>query len=235
MSNNELYDGRAYNYETGRPSYAKNLIDSMYNDFGITRASVIADIGSGTGKFSRLLLERGSKVLCVEPNQDMRTIAEQELLKYRNFYSICGHAEKTTLQENSVDYITSAQAFHWFDTVKFRQECQRIIKRDGKAFLIWNVEDYNNVINQELDTIFKKYCPDIKDSKGRAKLDKKIKAFFARQFEYMSFDYPLIFDQESFISKCLSSSYSLKESDKRYPEYIDDLHTGGFSAERSLP
>jgi len=161
----------------------------------------------------------------VEPNADMRKIAEQELNSYSNFHSICGDAEHTTLQENCIDCIVSAQAFHWFDVEKFRQECLRIIKRDRKVFLIWNVEDSNDCTNQELDMIFQQYCPDIKKSKGKTKLDDKIRFFFGGRYEYLSFDYPLFLDKEKFISKCLSSSYALTRGDKYYYEFIHALYS----------
>ncbi len=75
----------------------------------------MADIGSGTGIFSHQLLERDLTVFGVEPNDDMRMMAEQSLNLYSRFKSIKATAENTTLKENSVDLVTVAQAFHWFD------------------------------------------------------------------------------------------------------------------------
>jgi len=62
MNNATLYNGRAKDYTEGRPGYCPKLIDCIYDDFAIGKLSVIADIGSGTGKFSKLLLERGNEV-----------------------------------------------------------------------------------------------------------------------------------------------------------------------------
>ena len=89
------FDGRAEDYTTGRPGYAQELIEYLYTRFGISDESVIADIGSGTGKFARYLLDRGSEVYCVEPNPDMRHMAERELNGYTNFHSVIGTAENT--------------------------------------------------------------------------------------------------------------------------------------------
>lgn len=218
------FDGRARDYIVGRPSYAEELIKCLYCDYGISESSVIADIGSGTGKFAKHLLERGSEVYCVEPNDDMRSVAESELSGYKNFHSVLGNAENTALETGFVDYVTTAQAFHWFDVKKFRRECSRILKDNGKVFLIWNVRDDTDFLNQELYQIYSKYCPNFKGfSGGIEKDDPRIKEFFNGQYDYVSFDNPLCFDKEKFIARSLSGSYSLREDDKEYAEYIEAL------------
>ena len=125
--NEERFTGKADVYKKFRPSYPKELIDYLYSQVGFSQDSVIADIGSGTGIFSRLLLECGSQVYCVEPNDDMRQTAEKDLAGFRNFISVNAAAENTGLQEKSVHFVTAAQAFHWFDRQAYKLECQRIL------------------------------------------------------------------------------------------------------------
>lgn len=224
MDTTKKFDGRAKDYTTSRPSYAEKLIDCFYDDYGISESSIIADIGSGTGKFAKHLLEKGSEVYCVEPNEDMRSMAESELCGYKNFHSVQGDAENTMLETGLVDCITTAQAFHWFDVKKFKKECSRIIKNSGKVFLIWNVRDDADLLNQELYHIYSKYCPNFQGfSGGIEKDDPRIKEFFCGKYEYVSFDNPLYFDKEKFISRSLSGSYSLKEGDEEYAEYMEAL------------
>ena len=224
MDTTMKFDGRAKDYITGRPSYAEELIDCLYSNYGISESSVIADIGSGTGKFAKHLLERGSEVYCVEPNNAMRCIAESELCGYKSFQSVLGDAENTTLETGLVDFVTTAQAFHWFDVKKFRQECSRIIKNNGKVFLVWNVRDNTDLLNRELYQIYSKYCPDFKGfSGGIEKDDPRIKELFNGQYDYVASDNPLYFDKEKFIARSLSGSYSLKEGDKEYAEYMEAL------------
>lgn len=225
MDTTKKFDGRAKDYTTSRPSYSIELIDYLYGNYELSEASAVADIGSGTGKFSKHLLDRRSEVYCVEPNDDMRCVAESELYEYKNFHSVAGNAENTTLKNNFVDFITTAQAFHWFDVSKFKQECLRIIKNGGKVFLIWNIRDYDDILNQEWHKVFSRYCPDFRGfSNGIERDDIKIKAFFDKGYDYVSFDYPLIFDREGFIKRSLSSSYSLKENNKNYEQYISALN-----------
>ena len=224
MDNTQKFTGLADNYTIGRPAYADAFIESLYSRYEFSKQSVIADIGSGTGKFAKQLLEKGSFVYCVEPNDDMRSVAVKELGKYRGFRSVDGTASETKMDAGSVDYVTAAQAFHWFDTVLFKKECKRILRNNGKVFLIWNIRDASSEINQNSFEIYSKYCPNFKGFGGGVqKNDIRIKQFFEDRYEYIEFDNPLFYDQNTFISRSLSGSYSLRKGDEHFNEYLDAL------------
>ncbi|MCH5320159.1 MAG: class I SAM-dependent methyltransferase [Eubacterium sp.] len=221
MDSTKIFNELAQNYTIGRPIYADSLIDSLYADYGFSDKSTIADIGSGTGKFSSQLLDRKSLVYCVEPNDDMRIIAEAELKACDNFHSVKGTADNTCLEDNSADFITVAQAFHWFDVDAFKKECKRILKPDGRIVLIWNTRNLSADINQKCAEIYKKYCAKFRGFNGGiAHDDERIKRFFDKGYELKEFDNPLYYDKEKFINRCLSSSYSLKPNDAGYDEYM---------------
>ena len=115
MDTTLLYTSRSSSYEKARPGYPEALIDYIFRELQSPEATTIADIGSGTGKFTQLLLKRGSRVYAVEPNEEMRLIAEKKLQDYPRFISLDGSASNSKIEEK-VDAITVAQAFHWFDT-----------------------------------------------------------------------------------------------------------------------
>ena len=224
MDNTKKFSNRAEDYTNGRPSYAQSFINMLYDELGFNENSVIADIGSGTGKLSKQLLEKGSKVFCVEPNDDMRRIAEKELSQFDKFISVNGTSSDTKLEDNSVDFITVAQAFHWFDADEFKKECKRILKDNGKVILIWNTRDLNSEFNKKSYSIYKKYCPEFKGYHGGMKDDdSRISDFFNGNCERISFENPLEFTKEKYIKRSLSASYSLKEGDKNFEQYLKEL------------
>ena len=219
------FNDMALVYTKGRPAYADKFLVDLYEKFECSANSIIADIGSGTGKFSKQMLERGSYVYSIEPNEDMRNQAIIELGKYRNSCIIAGDSSYTTLQDDSVDFVTVAQAFHWFDTELFKKECKRIIKTGGKVFLIWNMRDMSSDFVQETYKIYKKYCPQfIGFGGGIQKNDVRIKTFFDDKYERLEYDNPLYYDRDKFISRSLSGSYSLKQQDTNYEEYVNQLN-----------
>lgn len=105
---------------------------------GRSGASVVADIGAGTGKLTAELLGRGWQVCAVEPNDDMRAALVARLAEDERLTVVGAPAESTSLPDASVDLVTVAQAFHWFDIPAFRAECRRILRPGGQIALIWN-------------------------------------------------------------------------------------------------
>ncbi len=116
MSNapTERFSNRVDNYVKYRPGYPVEVLTYLKDKFNLTAMSTIADIGSGTGIFTKLLLDEGYAVYAIEPNEAMPQAAEATLVSYKNFYSIPGAAEATGLEADSIDLVVCAQAFHWF-------------------------------------------------------------------------------------------------------------------------
>jgi SAM-dependent methyltransferase len=129
---------RVEDYVRFRPSYPAGVFDALARDAGWQPGQRVADIGSGTGIFAGLLLERGNTVFAVEPNHAMRAAAEKALGAHARFRSVKGEAEATTLAGASVGGVTAAQAFHWFHRPAVRGEFQRILRPGGWLAIIWN-------------------------------------------------------------------------------------------------
>ena len=138
VNSTQRFSSRVDTYVRFRPSYPNQIIEILGLECGLTRHSVIADIASGTGIFTCLLLEHGNRVHGVEPNAEMRAAGEEFLAKYPKFTSVNGTAEATTLPDKSVDLITCAQAARWFVREKAMPEFQRILRPGGYLVLIWN-------------------------------------------------------------------------------------------------
>jgi ubiquinone/menaquinone biosynthesis C-methylase UbiE len=138
--NNPLtrFSSRAENYAKYRPGYPPGVLDILKSECGLTKGSVVADVGSGTGILAEILLKNGNLVFGVEPNEAMRVLAEDLLKSYKQFVSVEGSAETTGLANETVDFITAAQAFHWFDRAATKREFQRILRPGGWVVLVWN-------------------------------------------------------------------------------------------------
>ena len=107
---------------------------------GVLRPSdVVADVGSGTGILTALLLDHGNTVHAVEPNAAMAAEATARLGGNPRFHAVAGRAEATGLPDASCDVVTAAQAFHWFDIDPTRREFRRILRPGGAVVLVWNI------------------------------------------------------------------------------------------------
>jgi SAM-dependent methyltransferase len=134
------FSQRVDNYIKYRPRYPDAVLDLLRAECQLQITHTIADIGSGTGLLSELFLRNGNSVFGVEPDPQMRSAGEYYLRDYRAFTSIAATAEATTLPDESVDFVTAGQAFHWFDLPLARLEFGRILRPDGWIVLVWNVQ-----------------------------------------------------------------------------------------------
>lgn len=133
------FSDRVADYVKYRPGYPAEVITLLRARGHLHPGSQVADIGSGTGIFSQLLLDAGAEVFAVEPNAGMRSAAESSLGGHPLFHSIAASGETTTLESGSIDLIIAAQAFHWLDRSRARSEFTRLLRPGGEITLIWNV------------------------------------------------------------------------------------------------
>ena len=134
MDNTKRFDGRADSYAKGRPGYPSELVERLATWAQLTKESTVADIGAGTGIFSGQLAETGARVFAVEPNDDMRQRANLSGSIAQRVTWVEGTAEHTGLADTSVDLVTAAQAFHWFDGPAFRDECLRVLRGSSGTY-----------------------------------------------------------------------------------------------------
>lgn len=223
MDYTSRFDGKGEIYAKARPKYAAALFAYFKNALRIPAGSVFADVGSGTGIFTEQLLHCGYRVFAVEPNADMRKQAEEKLSHNENFISVSGSDADMKLPSHSVDYITAAQAFHWFDAEAFRRECRRVLKPGGRVILVYNSRDENAACTRALAALRQSFTPEFHGfSNGIS--DEACRAFFAESCAVFRADNTQVYDRQGYLNRVLSSSYSLKESDVRYAEYLNEIN-----------
>jgi SAM-dependent methyltransferase len=121
-------------YERGRPGYPVEAVAWLTGE----RPLDVVDLGAGTGKLTRSLVELGHHVTAVEPLPEMLALlraAAQEAV------AVAGSAERIPLPDESSDVVVAAQAFHWFDHVVAMPEIARVLRPGGRLALVWNTRD----------------------------------------------------------------------------------------------
>jgi len=223
MDHRNRFDGKGEIYAKARPQYEAGLFNYLKDTLRIVEGSIFADIGSGTGIFTEQLLNCGYKVYAVEPNNDMRKKAEERLSQNQNFVSVEGNASNMNLPDRTVDVITAAQAFHWFDPEGFRRECRRILKPGGKVILVYNSRNEGAACTEALARLRRKYNAEFHGFSNGIK-EEECTAFFTKIYGVYRADNTQSYDREGYINRVLSSSYSLKEKDEGYKEYLREIN-----------
>lgn len=205
----ERFTGRVADYARHRPSFPEELLDALPAEI-LTPRSIVADIGSGTGIFSRQLARRVGTVCCVEPNREMREHSSASLGDLANVRIVDGAAEATTLPASSVDAVTAAQAFHWFDRPKARTEFLRILRPSGWVVLLWYERlTTGDPFLEEYEALLHRHAVDYKEVDHRNITPEIIGDFF-RPAAVRRFDVMMVqrMDLESLEGRIASSSYT---------------------------
>ncbi len=205
----ERFSDRVEDYVKYRPSYPAELIEHLRDHCGLGAGSTVADIGSGTGIFTHLLLATGCRVLAVEPNDAMRHAAERRLGSAPGFHSVTGTAEQTGLDDDAVDLITAAQAFHWFQKDRTRREFQRIGKSGSFVALVWNQRKTDSAFHDAYDLLLQRHAPEYNAVNQRMLDDTGLVAFLGpADYRCVTFDNCQHFDLDGFKGRLQSSSYA---------------------------
>lgn len=218
------FSPRVENYVRYRPSYPREVLGLLRKQCGLTSKSIIADIASGTGIFTRLLLENGNHVFGVEPNADMRRAGEEYLASYARLTSVAGTAEATTLPDHSIDIVTAAQAAHWFDRAKARREFVRILKPGGWTVLIWNERQTDSTpFLRDYEQLLLTYGTDYQEVRHERTTD-EIDGFFAPSpFQSAVLEMRQDCDYAALEGRLLSSSYTPPPGHSNYDPMLRTL------------
>lgn len=206
----ERFSNRADDYARARPGYPPAAIDLLAASCGLAPGAVVADIGSGTGILTRLLLDRGATVYGVEPNAAMRQAAEATLGDCPAFTSVPATAEATTLPTHSLNLIAAGQAFHWFVLDPTRREWLRILRPGGQVALIWNDRrTAGSAFLEAYEQLLRTYSVDYTAVQHRQVSEARIHAFYgATRVQHAAFPNVQDFDLPGLERRLRSSSYT---------------------------
>lgn len=203
------FSDRVENYALYRPGYPAEALHTLKSECGLLPSSTVADIASGTGIWTCVLLQNGNPVFGVEPNAEMREAGERLLAAFPKFVSITGTAEATTLPEESVDFVTAAQAAHWFDRERARKEFVRILQPEGWLVLLWNERlPDSTAFLRDYEQLLLNYGTDYQDIRHERTTDAINEFFDPAPFRARAFESRQEFGYAGVEGRLLSSSYA---------------------------
>ena len=218
------FSDRVENYVRYRPGYPAEALRILQEKCGLRPEHMVADIASGTGIWTRMLLDNDNRVIGVEPNAEMRQAGERLLAEFPKFTSVAGTAEATTLADASVDFVTAAQAAHWFKREQARQEFIRILKPGGWLVLLWNERLTDGTpFLREYEQLLLTYGTDYKDVRHERTTAVVNEFFDPAPFQECVFPMRQEFDYAGVEGRLLSSSYVPGPGHPRHVEMLAEL------------
>lgn len=126
-------------YQSGRPDYPREAVDWMLAPVRQhDRALRVADVGAGTGKLTRTIVEAGAEVVAIDPDPGMLAALREHVHGVPTFV---GSAERMPLPDASLDAVLLGQAWHWVDVAAASTEAGRVLRAGGVLGLVWNIRD----------------------------------------------------------------------------------------------
>jgi SAM-dependent methyltransferase len=138
-------------YESGRPEYPREAVEWLLAPARREAHAVrVADVGAGTGKLTRTIVELGADVVAVDPDPQMLAALRANV---RGVPTFVGSAERMPLPDASVDAVLLGQAWHWVDAEKAAAEAGRVLRPGGVLGLIWNIRDESDAFARGLTAV----------------------------------------------------------------------------------
>ncbi len=154
-----------------RPAYSADVLEIQARFVEQTRPRPrFADIGAGTGKLTKMLVDMGFAGYAVEPNEAMRKVGSAVLDARKGVTWREGSGEKTDLEDGIVDWVFMASAFHWTDPARSLPEFRRILRKGGFLTLLWNPRDLEaSTFQQRIEALINEIAPGIQRKSSGAK------------------------------------------------------------------
>jgi ubiquinone/menaquinone biosynthesis C-methylase UbiE len=194
------FDRAAQAYERARPTYPAEAIDWIVKAVQLRPGDLVVDLAAGTGKLTRLLVERGFDVVAVEPVAGMRAVLAERVPEAR---TVEGTAEAIPLPDGFARAVTVAQAFHWFDPERAPAEIARVLKPDGALVIMANIRDKEDALQAELEELMGRYRGDYPNRNWLETWDEN--PLFAT--ELREFRNEQLLDTDTFVERVASVSW----------------------------
>jgi SAM-dependent methyltransferase len=218
-------------YERDRPGYSGEVIAWLSQELGLGPGRTVLDVAAGTGKLTRELVASGASVIAVEPVPAMRAVLQRVVPDAR---ALDGTAEALPIDDGTVDAITAASAFHWFDGPVAAAEFYRALRTGGRVALLWNRRRLDQPIHQAVDEIIGRYrrrTPSHQGGEWREPLESG--GLFAPAAE-RQIPFEQVLDPDRFVDRFSSISYVAALPDGQRAQVIEQLGVVAASADHPI-
>jgi SAM-dependent methyltransferase len=204
-------------YERGRPGYPDAAVARIVGRLGLRPGVTVLDLAAGTGKLTRLLVPSRATVVAVEPIAEMRAELEQRV---PGVSVLAGTAEQIPLADGSVDAVTVASAFHWFDAERALREIRRVLVPGGGLALVWNARDERSALQQALSELMAPLRGDAPERADRDWRSLLAESGLYDRTERLLFAHEQLVDEDGLVARVLSVSFvgALPEAGRREVE-----------------
>jgi len=161
------FDRNAATYERGRPDYPPAAVRHLARVLHLGPGTIVVELGSGTGKFTRALAPVGAARIAIEPMAGMRRVFREAV---PDVPVLDGTAEAIPLPDGFADAVVCAQSFHWFRPRRALREIARVLRPRGALALIWNTRDEGVAWSRAISRIVARYrwmSPKSRDARWR--------------------------------------------------------------------
>jgi SAM-dependent methyltransferase len=214
----------AEDYERGRPGWPEEAIDHLAVALGLSSDATVLDLGAGTGKLTRTLLERFGRVLAVEPLESLRRLLETRAPRA---HLLAGTAERIPLPDESVDAVFVGEAFHWFEGERTLAEIARVLRGPRGLALLWNVpEGTEPPLPVEVARLHERLRAQTKPPRARYGSNEWKRAFAGAPFEDLRearFVHGVELDREGLLANAASQSYVAVLPEERRTVVLGEL------------
>lgn len=225
MDNTTKFSDKVEVYRQYRPSYPDAFVHYLFDEVGISQDACVADIGAGTGILTEILSEHVKTVYAIEPDRNMRIACMDTCGRSCAFVALEGRAESTGLPDQCLDFITVAQAFHWFEPHRTQLEFSRVLKPDGMVILVWNSRVPDAPLTIAWDAVCRKHCPNFTGFSNDSVMSESQVHDFFRDGICETRQYPnnRLLDLASFLGTALSASYAPVFGQPAYDSFVTAL------------
>jgi SAM-dependent methyltransferase len=227
----DAFGRTAREYELGRPEWPSELLDRIVAELGLTHEAAVLDLGAGTGKLTRALVPRFSRVVAVEPDDAMRAVLEEVV---PGAEALAGSSDAIPLGDDEVDAVFSGEAFHWFATPETLVEVGRVLRPRGGLAIFWNIPiDYPEVAPEVQEAIEEAFARGGEPGLHRVLSNEWRAPFEGSGFEELretELERELVADRETWIANLLSvSSIAVQPASDRaaFAERLRELVPSG--------